>query len=576
MTTIRLVLTATVLTLTLAACGKDQEETAAAGQENALLAFVPSDTPYVVADLEPVPDAVLDAYLSRMQPVLDELQLQLVETRDRLQSGETAGANDDDPAARVALALMNELDGKLNRAGLESLGIDLGSNKVFYGMGAFPVARIGLSDPAMLRATIQRVLDNAGITAPEKQYQGVSYWSVSKEDLDGASVSIYAAILDDHLAFAILPTTAEAELLPAFLGITRPGHSDIAARLAELNREHGYTPYGSGILDLHRLADQFLDPKSTLAQAVAKSGHNELETLTPQCVEEIHGIIDNAPRLTVGTKELDANKVAIQYRVETLSSLASELQALVSRVPAVDPDSNQAVELSLGVKLGAVRDFLRQKTAAIVAEPYQCEALQHLNDWAMQASERLDQPVPPFVNNFLGVRASLDSLDFDFSSIPAQVRGLLALHVDKPEMFVGMAQMFLPDLSGLNLARGEPPVRIPESVVSIQGIVAYAAMSSDAIGLSVGEGEQDRLEAFLDRKPGPEGVFLSATYDAAAYAAYSRKMTVQAMGDDSDGDAVRKLAETTQDAVAAMADRNKLTMSFAPDGFVADTEMTFK
>ncbi|MGD2130132.1 MAG: hypothetical protein PVJ17_12580, partial [Lysobacterales bacterium] len=73
MTTIRLALTATILTLALAACGKDQGETAA-GQENALLAYVPSDTPYVVADLNPVPDDVLDAYLARMQPVLDELQ----------------------------------------------------------------------------------------------------------------------------------------------------------------------------------------------------------------------------------------------------------------------------------------------------------------------------------------------------------------------------------------------------------------------------------------------------------------------------------------------------------------------
>jgi len=190
---------------------------------------------------------------------------------------------------------------------------------------------------------------------------------------------------------------------------------------------------------------------------------------------------------------------------------------------------------------------------------------------------RLDQPMPPFVNNFLGVRASLDSLDFDFDNFPTEAHGLLALHVDKPEMFVGMAQMFLPDLSELNLARGEPPVLIPQSVLPIQGIVAYAAMSSDAIGLSVGEGEQDGLEAFLQRKPGPEGVFLSASYDAAAYAKYSRKMAQQAMRDEpADHDPHRQIAAKMQEALTAMAGRNTFVLSFAPEGLVADTRMTFK
>ena len=55
------------------------------------------------------------------------------------------------------------------------------------------------------------------------------------------------------------------------------------------------------------------------------------------------------------------------------------------------------------------------------------------------------------------------------------------------------AQMFLPDLSNLALTAGDPPVRIPESLLPAPGMVAYAAMSKDAIGLSVGAGEEQGL-----------------------------------------------------------------------------------
>ena len=65
-------------------------------------------------------------------------------------------------------------------------------------------------------------------------------------------VGIYVSIFADHLAMSIFPPLAETELLPAFLGLEMPADSNAATRLAELNAEHSYTSYGSGILDLDR------------------------------------------------------------------------------------------------------------------------------------------------------------------------------------------------------------------------------------------------------------------------------------------------------------------------------------
>ena len=92
---LRLITIALSALLVLGACGDKDAADGLSGSEgsNELLAYVPSDTPYVIANLEPVPDAVIDAYLLRLQPVLDMLQAELTEARQSLASS-PSGADD--------------------------------------------------------------------------------------------------------------------------------------------------------------------------------------------------------------------------------------------------------------------------------------------------------------------------------------------------------------------------------------------------------------------------------------------------------------------------------------------------
>ncbi|NNJ65777.1 MAG: hypothetical protein HKP16_09430, partial [Xanthomonadales bacterium] len=487
-----------------------------------------------------------------------------------------------DPNAGLPLAVLSELDGKLSRAGLESLGLDIGAHNAVYGMGAFPVVRIGLSDPGALRATVQRVFERAGLTVPEQSFQGVPYWRLADEHQDELAVGLYLAILDDHLAAGVLPPSAEQALLPAFLALEKPADSDAGARLLALNEAQDYTPYGSGILDLHRLADQFLQPDALTAEVIAASGNDRLSSLGPACVSEIHAIIDQAPRMTAGTTELSAAAIGYQYRVESPSTLAGRLMDLVADIPAVEAVSSRMIDLAFGMRFGAVRDFVQQTASAIVADPFECEQLKELNDGAADTLARLDQPLPPFLNNFRGIRISLDDIRVDGATMPADASGHLAVHVEQPEMFVGMAQMFLPDLSNLALTAGDPPVRVPESLMPATGMVAYAAMSKDAIGLSVGAGEEQGLPAFLDRDPGPEGMFLSASYDTAAYLDLTSRYTAARQRGQYDeeyeaaADAARAIAEAGRAAFRAAADRSLTTLRFGSDGLVIDGRMTFR
>ncbi len=591
---IRLAALGATALLTLAACSKSDDAVEVALKEtgNTLFAYVPADTPYLAGNLQPPSDEVIDTFLHRIQPVLDTVQAELrqaIEALEAENTGDSQSTSEEqhgDMAVQLMHAVLMELDGKLNRQGLESLGFDLQSHKVVYGMGVFPVVRLGLSDASALRGTIQRILDNAGTSAPEKTHQGISYWRLS-EDSDGQDpAGLYVAILQDHLALSIFPPMAEAKLLPLFLGLQLPAESNAAARLAELNAKHGYTAFGSGIMDLDKLVDEFITPDTILAQSLAASGEFDPATMTPECVSEIRGIVSHTPRFTMGVTELTTAAIAMQYRLETEPNLAQQLAGLVAEIPAANLLSDRMLEFSFGMRFGAVRDFLRDKAAAIMETPFQCEHLVDINQSATETFARLNQPMPPFVNNFRGVRLSLSEITIT-QSIPENARGQIAVHVDQPEMFVGMAQMFLPDLSALTLVPGEPPVQLPASLIPMPGIVAFAALSDDAIGLSIGEGEETSLPDYLAEKPGPAGTFMSTNYDMAAYLDYTQEISEQF--EDLEGQtaeldqeqnahyrSAHHIAESAQDAFKAFADRNQATFRFTSDGFVADSRMTFK
>jgi len=586
---LRFLALATLLLAVLVACGKEEEKVAAGIPGNDLLAYVPVGSPYLAANLEPTPNQTVDGFLAQWDPLLTTLQTGLVSIRTRLESEPEAL----DGGQRLGLSFLQELDGKLNRQGLESLGFDLQAFQVVYAMGgAFPVARMSLGDPGVFRSTVQRILDRAGVQAPEQEFQGRTFWRLGAEQLadhhGNISAGLYIAIVQDHLAISVFPDAAEAELLPLFLGLQMPPESDAAERLAALQAKYGYTPYFTAVADLQLLADEFLDPESLLSRSLGDKYISEVSALGDVCRAEISGIISHAPRLVMGTTQLQPEAVGIQYVLETQASIAEQLLTLPADVPSADMQSKRLLDFSFGMNIGPLRDFLREKAQAVTQEPYQCEKLEMLNGQAAYGLEQLEQPMPPFVNNFRGVRLTLNALGMG-PSVPQSAEGLLAVHVEKPEMFVGMAQMFLPDLSNLELVKGDPPVPLPASLIPIPDIVAFAALGETAIGISVGAGEEAGLLPYLDRKAENDGTFFSMNYDTATYMDFIHSLQDDWPGPEENPDydtdtnrqleldaSAREILDAMRQSWKTITDRSQVSIGFTGDGVVIDSRQTFK
>jgi len=555
--------------LLFTACSKEADDVVVIEENtNPLLAYVPADTAYVYATLEAIPAEITSAYAQRFQPVLDVMSGKI----NQFQVDYAAGDFEGQEHAKFAKAVLNELGGELNAENLEKLGISMQAQQTIYAMGVFPVIRIELSDSQALRAAIDRIGVEMGYEIPEKNLNGTNYWSISET---GETVGAYIAILDGQLAFSMFPVSAEDSMLPALLGHEMPKESLASNNaLAIMNSQKSYTAYGSGFVDLQKLANELLDPASVTNVHLGPYMDFDPARLDAACVTEIKEITSRTPRMTVGITELNANAINMRYELELESTLAGGLLGLVSDVPLAE-ESDRLLSASLALKVGKLRSFLLEKANAVVASPYQCKELQHVNRHAEEMVAQLNIPMPPMVNNLLGLRVRMDDLD-PHGDIP-KGEGVLALHVDKPEMFVGMASMMVPGFDTLDLANQSKPVRIPSEMLPVQDIELYALMSDQALGFSIGEQYAAELVTFLAVEPQNNGTFFSVSYDMVRQmelqAALSKKMDFHM---DHHGSAADEFLQAFRNSYGAMLGRSRMDMRLTASGLRIDSKLSFK
>jgi len=556
--------------LLITACNKEPDETAVTVKKSAnpLLAYVPADTAYVFADIEPVPEEITDVYVKRFQPVLDVISSQV----DQFQTDYLAGEHEDDQIARLAKAVLNELDGNINQESLKKIGISLHAHHAFYATGVFPVVRLGLGDAQELRNAIARIETKMGMELPVRDLNGTSFWRVADDD---SPIAIYIAVLDQQLALSVFPVNAEGELLAAFLGQTMPAESMASGdTLAKMNTGKGYTGYGSGFVDFQKLADEFLNSDSDTRNFLGDMMDAHIASLDPVCITEIKSIIAKTPRMTAGTTRFTANEVAMRYDLEIERSLAGSLAALVSNTPSAST-GDYLLSASLAIKVGKLRSFLLEKATELYTTPYQCANLQELNEQAGQLMTQLNIPMPPMVNNLTGLRVRLD--DFDPASSISQAEGLLALHVDKPEMFVGMASMMVPGFENLDLANQTEPVRIPPEVLHMEGLDVFALMSDNAIGAAIGEQYAKDLGGFLAAKPQDDGTVFSIAYDMTKQSRIQAALAEQFQYDTVENQSgVNDFSEAVKKVYSDTLDRSRVDVRLTSDGLHIDSSMTFK
>jgi hypothetical protein len=513
--------------LLMVGCSDDDETaqgaapSAGSDKSSSLLAHVPDATPYVAANTHRMSDEMMDQMWKMSEPAFAQMDKMIEKAIVEINA--KTEKNDKD---RLGEAIVTELQGHMSRAGLAELGLEPTGNFAFYGLGMLPVLRAEVVDAAKLQATVDRIEQKAGQSFPKQSFGGVDYYE--GHDKEGVFI---AAIHDNQLILSMLPSKLKDALLPQILGLEKPSESLAdSGRLEATNEEFGLMSNGTMVLDNQRIVEAVFNQDSEVARELFGEGLNKLDAT---CEAEFRALAGVAPRVISGTTAFSDQAVDGFVLLELRPDLAQGLSAIKAAIPGLGQEEDGMFYFAAGLNLINARQFVADRVAAIVAEPYQCAELADLNTRATEAQLQIGQPLPPFVSNLRGVRVNAREIKMD-GDMESAFSGLAMVAMENPQLMLGMGQAFVPELAELQLTMDGQPVALPAGLSPVPLEEPHVAMVENGIGFSIGQGQSADLQAFMTADPPAEPPFISLGYDMQAIMAYQFAIMQQMLPDDAD------------------------------------------
>ena len=198
---------------------------------------------------------------------------------------------------------------------------------------------------------------------------------------------------------------------------------------------------------------------------------------------------------------------------------------LSSPPPGSAATATALYDIALSLPILKIKDFLIERSNAIVDAPFQCAALAPMNEAAARAKQQLTQVVPPPLSDFTGLRLLINRLDIPVSGSPDASAAIL-IGTSNPMGLIGMAQLAIPGLSDFKLALDGKAMDLPAGIIPTE--VGYAppmqiAANDAALAVSLGDGID--LTAFVGAPAAADGQLLHAAYTGAFYEVLGTMLT---------------------------------------------------
>lgn len=567
----------TAIALTaLVACSDSDEKggnTAAFAAADSLLSYVPADSAYVLANIAPLPEDVMDKLEPQIDRILQSYEVLLQEIVV-MASKEAAEEGADAEDAQKALAVVGELSSLMSIDGLRGAGIESDSKAVIYGNGLLPVMRLELSDGALFEAALARIEESAGEKMDVATISGSPVRYIEAEDM-----KVLVAVLDKQVVVSIAPGSFSDEQLSVLLGFTAPA-SNITSTdvLQSITSKYGYDDYFVGYVDFVRIVEIMTGGGSGL-DAVLMAEADYSDDMSAVCRAEIRELAGIAPRMVMGYTGITTERFDSQIVFEMREDIAEGLQTWPTAVPGLGGDPGGLMSFGMSIDVMAVREFYEAQLDAMEDDPFECEDLADLQAGVAQGRMALQQPMPPMVYDFkgmVGVIQDIEGLDMAAQTPPTSVDGQFLFAMDNAPALVSLGTMMSPELAGLNLQPDGEPVLLDLPQAQMLGGDVYVAMTDDAVAMSVGDGAEDELGDMLSADAEENGTFFSFSMDAARYYSFIGEAMASADQDD-DSPMSPKFNAAMQDmmlAIAEIYDRMSVDVRFTDDGIVIDSGVT--
>ncbi|BBD80110.1 hypothetical protein [Aerosticca soli] len=502
--------------LLLAACGHKRAK-------DVPLAYVPVDTPYVLANLELLDDATRQALLAQADAQLPAQLQQLRAAADELAARDPEGA-------RLLRALAGELDGKSIAQFAHDVGLDIKGYSAVYGLGLAPVARFQLADPAAFDAFVGRLEAAYGKALEQVAVDGQRY---RRYVLPASGTQFVLAQVGRQAVAALLPAEAPRAMLRQTFGLDRPEHNlEEDDRLRDLAKAKGYQPWLVGQLDLTRALPMLASGKDPLFAALRKA-HAETESARtgepvanqlqsdPSCAADAARIAARVPAVSLGYTRLEAHLQEVRFDVALAGDITQAFMQAIA-LPGLGGGHVAPFDFSLALPVMQMRSFWTAQADAVTAKPFTCPALVDLNETFAKLGLAMQKAAMPPFGDLLGVRLALDRLDLDEADAKSgrttpTIKGSLLVASRNPAGLLATGQMMNPALAELKIHPDGKPVALPAALSAAFGQPGWLAMTPQVLALAIGQDADTSLARDLADPPGAAGQLLRAHVDGAMY-----------------------------------------------------------
>lgn len=437
------------------------------------LAYIPADSPYVMANHTPTPKAVVQAWLAMYGVNMEEIYADMANDPE-LKSIEGE-------FGEWVRAALPEFGKMTSVTGIEELGLKAEGRFAAYGYGLMPVYRMELSDSKNLAATIARIEERAGKKLDKRKLGDTELWQFANDK----AVVLFGAV-GNFLVVTLAPAKADDARLSAQVGLTLPEASLAdSGTFAELDKKYGYDGHVSGYVDIRALAQRLSGRNQDDNQVISAFG-GDVPKLSEACASELDSMTLKFPRMVFGTTRFDDKQMNVSSLIEVESELAKSLQKIAAPIPGAASTDAMMLRFAASVDLPETVRFLNGVADAIAAAPYQCEELKEINTSAAEMKTNLANPGLAMAGSVNALHFGLQNFKMEAGSeMPSAVSAYLTLGSQSPLMLWGLAQQGVPALAQIQLATDGKIVALPADAMPMPMPLEFkAVMTEKSIGLA--------------------------------------------------------------------------------------------
>jgi hypothetical protein len=470
-----------------------------------LLAQVPADSPYLIASLVPVSDAVQQRIFAGLDEQLPRLLRMILEAEQKLNQGGGRRATDDSdgdddsenddaldlfgrdrggamsemfaPWVRAAAVIAREVEGKKPTTWWRDLGFHPDGKFALYGLSLWPVLRLEVADPARLRGVIDRALAAGGVKPRQGTIDGRAYWTAGTDQL-----SMVAAVLEREAVIAMVPTASLAAALPEVLGTRAPAQSlGKTAKVPELLGRYGLMGYVFSYIETRGIVDIVTGRRTSEVDRPLRGWIGEV---SPVCRGDLERLATAVPRLVAGYRRLDTTGFDTISLLELAPEVTSALKKLHTSAAevTVPPPTGPLFSMGIAMTPEALTGWLRELAGGIRARPFACPWLADINKVGRELARAADKPLPALVRGVRGVSVTLDQATLS----PPNFEGHVLLSGELSTDLVPMLSSMVPGMGGLPVKRDGRPVALPVAKLGIPSRGAHLAMNAERMVIASG------------------------------------------------------------------------------------------